>query len=217
MTGWTATEWSAFGGVLSGAGTVIGAVAVIVAAKLGSSTFKSWREQKLSERRIEQAERILTATYKVRRGLSYIRNIAMWGHELAAAEEKLKADDQWPPGQDDQRRLTTQQAYYNRLNFTRDDRVALEECQPMARALFGEQLELAIETLNRQAHTVRVYVDSAARAREHTTPEHREKIDGAIFEGWPKGEDGPNEMDQTIAAQVKLIEDTLVPVLRLEK
>lgn len=41
---WTATEWSAFGAVLSGAGTVIGAVAVIVAAKLGANTFKRWRE-----------------------------------------------------------------------------------------------------------------------------------------------------------------------------
>ena len=204
------------GAVLSGLGALAQAAAIGCAAWMASNTFEGWRRQKLSERRIEQAERILTATYKVRRGLSLIRNPAMWGHELAAAEEKLKADGQWPLGQHDQSRLTTQQAYYNRLNATREDRVALEQCQPMARALFGEQLEIALETLNRQAHTVRVYVDSAARARDRMSPEHREKIDAAIFEGWPKGDDGPNEMDEIIAAQVKLIEDSLVPVLRLE-
>lgn len=70
MTGTTTCfDWAGFGSLLSGVGTIIGALAVIITAIVGSRTFEGWRKQKLSERRIEQAERILTATYKARRAL----------------------------------------------------------------------------------------------------------------------------------------------------
>ncbi|WP_370041564.1 hypothetical protein [Sinorhizobium fredii] len=183
---------------------------------IGSNTFKSWRQQKLSERRIEQAERILTAAYKVRRGLSYVRSPAMMGHEFDAAEENLKERGVWDKavGEQEQRSLATAQAYYNRLNRTREDQRSLEECQPMARALFGEELEKAIETLNRQLWTVQVYVDANHRDRRGADNDFRRKIESALWEGYPSPEE--NEVDQTIATQVKIIEDICVPVLRLE-
>ena len=81
---------TAVGSLLQGIGTILGAMAVFVAAWLGSRTFETWRQQKLSERLIEQAERIVTATYKVRRGLSYVRNSAIFAYEFAAAEKILK-------------------------------------------------------------------------------------------------------------------------------
>lgn len=202
------------GTALQGIGALAQAAAIVIAACLASNTFNSWRKQKLAERRSEQAERILTATYKVRRGLSRIRNPFMLDHELYAAEEKLKADGKWPEYPGEQRRMKTQLAYYNRLNATLEDRVELEQCQPMARALFGEDIELAIETLNRQANLVQYYVDAKALHRELEDRGFYEKIDAAIYEGYPY--DAPNEMDETIAAQVRQIEDRLVPVLRLE-
>lgn len=209
-------DWSGIGAMLQGIGTVIGAIAVIVAAKVGSSTFQGWREQKLSERKIEQAERILTAAYKVRRGLSYVRSPMMLPHEIATAEDNIKESGQWEnASESEQQRLSTTQAYYNRLNATKDDRVALEECQPMARALFGEDLEVAIETLNRQYHLVQVYVDANHRDRGDSETTLRDKINAIIYEGHAK-EGGKNQMDQTIAEQVKLIESICVPVLRLE-
>lgn len=211
-------DWSGIGSVLQGLGTLTGAIAVIVAARVGASTFDSWRQQKLSERRIEQAERILTATYKVRRALSYVRSPMMWPHEFVAAEEKLKDLGRWDGiSKDEQQRLSTAQAYYNRLNATLSDRQALEECQPMARALFGEGLEMAIETLNRQFNTVRAYVDANSRRRDYASAaEFQMKIDAALYQGYPSKDDDGNEMDQTIADQVKLIEEVCVPVLRLE-
>lgn len=210
-------DWAATGTMLQGIGTVIGAIAVIVAAFIGGNTFKSWRQQKLSERRIEQAERILTATYKVRRDLSHVRSPMMLAHEFDAAEESLKESGQWDKivgGDDERRRWSTTQAYYNRLNRTRDDHKALEECQPMARALFGEELEKAIETLNHQFWTVQVYVDANHRDKTGHDANHRRKIDSTIWEGYPSPEE--NEVDQTIATQVKTIEGICVPVLRLE-
>ena len=210
-------DWAATGTMLQGLGTLIGAFAVIAAAIIGSQTFDKWKRQKLAERHIEQAERILTATYKVRRGLSYVRSSTMWGHETAAAEEQLKANGQWEKTVDEREResLAIAQAYYNRLNRTKDDQKEIEECQPMARAFFGKELEKAIEQLNRQFWTVRAYVDANQRDTRGADTKLRKKIDSTMWEGYPSREE--NEMDQIIATQVKLIEDICVPVLRMEE
>lgn len=213
----TAIDWAATGTMLQGIGTLVGAVAVFAAAVIGSRTFDNWKRQKLAERHIEQAERILTATYKVRRGLSMVRSPAMWNHETDAAEEQLKASGEWEKvwgGDDERKRLATAQAYYNRLKATRDDQRALEECQPMARAFFGEELEKAIEKLNHQFWSVKVYVDANHRDKTGADAEFRKKIESTIWEGWPSAAE--NEVDQIIAAQIKIIEDACVPVLRLE-
>jgi hypothetical protein len=203
--------------MLQGIGTAVGAVAVLLAAKIGANTFENWRRQRLAERKAEQAERILTATYKVRRGLSHVRSPMMLAHELNAAEADLKEAGEWdkifPESQ--RKKATTAQAYYNRLKRTREDQLALTECQPMARALFGEKLEKALEKLNHLFWTVQVYVDADYRDNTGVDAEHRKKIESTIWEGYPSAE--KNEIDQTIATQVKLIEDTCVPILRLEK
>jgi hypothetical protein len=141
----------------------------------------------------------------------------MTGHELQAAEDKLKEIGEWDNivgGDRERDRFRTTQAYWNRLNSNRDARVSMEECQPMARALFGEELEQAIEKLNRQFHTVHVYIQANHSDRTAGNPEHREKIDRTIWSGYPSPEE--NEMDGIIAAQVKVIEDICLPVLRLE-
>lgn len=210
-------DWAATGTMLQGIGTLVGALAVIVAAVIGSRTFDNWKRQKLAERHIDQAERILTATYKVRRDLAMVRSPAMWSYEMDAGEERLKELGQWDKingGDDERRRFRITQAYYNRLASTRDDRLALEECQPMARALFGEKLEKALETLNHQFHSVRVYVDANHSDKDGADAEFRRKIDSTIWTGYPSAEE--NEMDQIITAQVKIIEDTCLPVLRLQ-
>jgi hypothetical protein len=216
MTCAAAIDWAATGTMLQGIGTLVGALAVIAAAVIGSQTFNNWKRQKLAERHIEQAERILTATYKVRRGLSYVRSPAMWGHETDAAEEQLKASGEWEKvfSEGERKSLATAQAYYNRLNTTRDDQRALEECQPMARAFFGEELEKALEKLNHQFWTVKVYVDANHRDKTGADAAFRKKIESTIWEGYPSTEE--NEVDQTISAQVTLIEEICVPVLRLE-
>jgi hypothetical protein len=211
---WTATEWAALGDVLSGVGTVIGALAVIGAAYLGSRTFEGWRRQTLSQRRIEQAERILTATYKVRRALAQVRNPMMWAHELHAAEAHLEKQDFWATVASDKRRkMITAQGYYNRLNSVLDERRAVDECLPMARALFGEDVETALDTLNRQFHMVSVAVDS--NSWDGNDREFQRAISEDLSSS--SGTDRPNKMNVLIEEQVKLIEAACVPALRLEK
>ncbi len=207
-------DWAATGSMLQGVGTVIGGLAVIGAAIIGSRTFDNWKRQKLAERHIEQAERILTCTYKVRRWLSHVRNPAMWAHETDAAEEQLKTSGEWEKAfpESERKKLATAQTYYNRLSSTRDDRLALEECQPMARAFFGEELELAIEKLNRQFWTVKIYVDADHRDKTGADAGFRQKIESTIWEGYPSKEE--NEIDKIVAEQVKTIEGICIPVLR---
>lgn len=210
---WTSTEWSAVGSLLSGVGTIVGAISVLVAAWLASNTFEGWRRQKLSERRIEQAERLLTATYKARRALGYVRSPLVLAHELKVAEEFLEKQDFWltvSPKRKD--RLISSQATLERLNKVFEDRRELDECLPMARALFGEKVEAAVETLNKQFHFVSIAAD--ANSWEDNDSAFQKSIREDLFSG---SDSRPNSMDTVIAAQVKLIEDECVPVLRIGK
>jgi hypothetical protein len=212
--GWTATEWTALGDVLSGTGTVIGALAVIGAAVLASNTFDGWRKQTLSQRRIEQAERILTATYKVRRSLSHVRNPMLWAFEQQKAEDYLREKGELPGDETSKRKMITSQLYFTRINAVLDDRKLLDECQPMARALFGEELELAMDALNRQFQRISAAVQAQSRFEENTDREFRESIEATLWEGYPAPE--KNELDREIAERVATIEKHCVPVLRLE-
>lgn len=202
--------------MLQGLGTIGGVGAVIWAAHKGASTFDSWRRQKLAERKQEQAERILTATYKCRRALEYVRGVIMFGHELHAAEEQMKAEEGWKFQVESRRkRLVTAQAYYNRLNITKAEREALDQCLPMARALFGEELEKALETLNRQFWIVEVDVDSYVDDHDGTDKEFTAKIRRGMHAVAPrKGE--VNEVTQAMETSVAVIERICLPVLRLE-
>ncbi|WP_422000037.1 hypothetical protein [Roseovarius mucosus] len=201
------------GSVLQGVGALAGAFAVGFAAWLASNTFEQWRKQKLSERHIEQAERILTATYKARRALERVRNPMMWAHELHAAREHLETQDFWASTPENRRqKMVTAQGYYNRLNAVLDERRALDECLPISRALFGEPLEQALETLHTQFHLVSIAVD--ANSWDGNDREFQRSIseDLSSLSGVGKA----NKMNGVIAEQIKVIEDACVPVLRLE-
>jgi len=134
-------------------------------------------------------------------------------HEMAAAQDSLRANGEWERiDEADQHKAGIAQAYYNQLNHSVDARKTLEECQPMAKALFGETLESALELLNRQFHTVRVYVD--AQYRGGGDAKFQEEINHAIWQGWPSEDE--NKIDKTIRGKMKIIEDTCLPVLRAE-
>jgi hypothetical protein len=88
-------DWAATGAMLQGEGTLLGAGAVLIAAFVGANTFRSWRKQKVEERRMQQAEHILASAYKARRALKQVRHWLMSGYELGAAQETLKDNEQW--------------------------------------------------------------------------------------------------------------------------
>lgn len=86
------------------------------------------------------------------------------------------------------------------------------ECLPMARALFGQEVEKALEELIHKFHIVFVSadmsVDDDGSDREFSRI-LRSDLSNAGSEAYP------NRMDDAVNAQVKQVEDRLLPVLRL--
>ena len=199
------------GAVLQGVGAIAQAMAIFAAAWLASNTFQNWRKQKLSERRIEQAERILTAAYHARDALNFVRN--PWGDasESKIAEDYLKSKDFWvntPEGK--RQELIEKQSGYNRLNKTEEDRKALSQCLPMARALFNDTVEDAIRILGLQFNKVEHAIRFAHLNSDNEESARRNHDDRYRF-----GSD--NTMDNTIAKQIEVLERELFPILRLDK
>jgi hypothetical protein len=201
--------------VLQGVGSLAQAAAIFVAACFASNTYSSWRKQRLSERKIEQAERILSATYNERRALEIIRNplVAPW--EISAASDSFQdsADDLKSLSEPEKKRLRLYNAYANRFNGTLEQRKAIESCLPMARALFGEDLERALEDLNRQFHFFFVAIDEGYDDSGRD-PDFTKIIRSTLSSSKSTG--SPNEMNETISKLVEEVEMKLLPVLRLD-
>lgn len=207
----TAIDWAATGTMLQGWGTLIGAFAVIGAAVIGANTFNKWKEQKLAERKIELAERVLTATYKARRALQSVRAPVMWGHELKAATDKLREHPRWLAETDEgKKRVTKAQAYYERLHRTIDVQQELEECQPLAHAFFDEALEVEIEKLKHQFWMIETYVDAYASDREED-PDFTVEIRRALHASPTQTDD---KISSDIISAVQTIQGTCLPILR---
>ncbi len=205
-------DWDATGSMLQGIGTIAGVGAVIWGAVVAANT---WKEQKRAERRLEMAERILTATHKGQRALAGVRHPFISSHELNLAEDKLKEDKSWANQFEGRKnRLITAQAILNRLNYTNDAKSSLYDCLPMARALFSDELEKAIDKLAHQFWIVQVDVESYVDDEHGTDPEFTKKIRRGMYDIKPR--DGEkNDVSDAIAEAVNTIERICEPALRL--
>lgn len=155
-----AIDWVATGSMLSGWGTLAGSGAVIFAAVKAGDAVTNWKRQKIAERKMEIAERILTASYKAQAALARVRSPFMWANEEYAAREKLEehaAFDENTPER--QKRLVVAQAYFSRIDAGRDDRLLLDEAKPLAKVLLGDAVESAIGNLSHQFWVIQTYVE----------------------------------------------------------
>ncbi|EPR14165.1 hypothetical protein M527_12780 [Sphingobium indicum IP26] len=210
--------------MLSGIGTIIGALAVIYAAHKGSDTFKQWRRQKNEERRIELAEQVLTLAYKLRRAIEGIRSPAMWGAEQNEVYDELRKngviDDQTPEGH--KGILATAQATISRSNAQKALWDALLDTMPTAKAVFGDEVENALNEIWKQRSRIITAAQRYARFIHQTTPhteEAREKqfkkqdeIEAVIWFGGDA--DGVDAVANSINGAIKSLEDTLLLIIR---
>lgn len=206
-----AVSWQATGAMLSGIGAIGAAGAVVWAANKAANTFDIWKRQKVESRKFEQAERILTATYRASKALGYVRGRMIWQHELDAAREKLETSPEWAAIPADRRsRRESAEAQVRRIVRTADDQKALIECLPMAKALFSDELEEAITELHHQFWIIQTYleayVDDRGENQEFTT-----KIRAAI---WSSGDDANDEVSTAVNESIATIENLCLPVLR---
>lgn len=156
-----ATDWGATGAMLLGIGTCGGAIAVTYAARVGRTAFKDWRRQKIEEIKIDRAERIMSAIYEAETCLGYVRGPFIPAYELGRAEGLLSEAgiDVKSRSEAESSRLRVSQAILSRTNDHGDIWKELEACRPAAKALFGEHVEKALESLLRQLQIIRVAAD----------------------------------------------------------
>lgn len=200
------SEWGDF---FQGIGSVGQAIVILYVAKIGANTFKSWRQQNLEGRRIDQAERILTATYDVKTALLTIRNSIKMPREVRAAEVKSgSAPENFRDADGIAARIVRDRLEIHSQPFNK-----LNECRAMASALFGGNVEQAIRTLCSQPEAI----NSAAEAlpHQHHKEEMREKFRSTISSGPENGLN--NELNQQMFDAIKTIEDVCLPVLRHDK
>lgn len=205
---------SDFGSVLQGVGSLANAFAIGFAAWLGTRTFATWRAQKLTERRMSEAERILTAVYEVRRALSVLRTRVVNPLELQQARRQLKEDDRLPDQEPHKERAIRTEAYRLRFLEASEARRSLDECKPMAKALFGEELETAINELDGLFSEVGLQLNLYLQPNITRPPDRQRQIEETIWEGYPSSVE--NAMDQVIDSKVHRVEAACLPMLRLD-
>ena len=216
--------------MLSGCATLSGAGAVIYAAHKGSDTFKQWRRQKNEERRIELAELVLTLAYKLRRAIEGIRSPAMWAEELDVTNENLRKNglinDQTPEGH--KSILATAQATLSRSNANKPLWDALFDTMPTAKAVFGDEVEKALNAIWSTRGKLVVSAQSYARLIHQTVPRSekenetqmkwRSKLEGILWTGgdvWAREEGEPvDEIADALNGAIESLEAKLLPIIR---
>jgi len=210
--------------MLSGWGTLIGAAAIVYAAHKGSDTFKQWRRQKSEERRIDLAEQILTLAYKLKRAIEPIRSPMMLAGEIAQVEVSLREQgligDNAPEG--NRGDLTTAQATISRVHHHKELWDALLDITPVAKAIFGNETEKQLNEFwlirGKIIAAAYAYARLAGRPPARTAEaqerqnERRDKLEQVIWFGG--GEDGVDEVANSVDAAVAGLEAALLPIIR---
>lgn len=200
-------DWGATGSMLTGIATLAGAAAVAYAAWVGGNTFDSWKRQKVEERRMDAAERIMTLAYRLKYDFQSVCSPWMSGGEIDKAKADLtsaKADWADSLTEDRQRRMTTAQAYFNRLSHYSDDWQEIWSLKPIALAFFGREVE---ETLHEfWKHYIEISTSAEAYIEPSGDDEFEKKLRKTLF--------GHGELPKEIDKSVNKLEAALLPVIR---
>ena len=211
----TAIDWSATGSMLSGIGTLAGVGAVVWAANKAADTFDNWKKQKITERHIEQAERILTATYEANDALNYARGRFTHAWEDDEAREQEKENDYWTGLLEaKQKRVVHARARLNRLRNCKDEQEALRLCRPMAKALWGDALHKALTDFHHQFWILETYIRAYVDDEGGTDKDFTKKIRQAMYSS---ENDTDDEISSKVIECIGGIESILLPILRAEK
>lgn len=148
-------DWSATGDFWSGVGTLVAAGAVIWTAVEAKGALSDWKAQKISERTIAQAERILEAAYRAKDALEYVRGNLRSDERESAKDAVVRRVGMRPFPGDGGYMSPNTQARMVRLDGVTSAQDDLLQCRPMAKAFFGDKLYEAITVLHGQFGTVR--------------------------------------------------------------
>lgn len=212
-----AVDWTATGAWMQAWAGFAQAGAVVFVAYKGADAFKAWRRQKIEERRMQAAERILTVAYRMRRALSAIRHPMMWSGPLEAAEQKLLDKGYSFAGMSDgeKKKVVHAQAILDRIGGFSTEWDEMLEVTPLAKALFGAALESQLERLMRQRNMVAASAESYADD-DGSDPAFTKQIRADIWENLGTRNKSDDKIAAEIAEAISSVEAVLLPILRTE-
>jgi uncharacterized protein YyaL (SSP411 family) len=207
--------------MLSGYGTLIGAVAVVYGATQG---FKQWREQKLAERRMQLAEQILALAYKMREIMKSIRSGGSFRSEHDAAEKILRDSDTVYDGMDEgeKSRLIQAQVTLTRVQNQAERWDQLLDILPVTKAVFDDEIEKALSCfwLQRAAvvAAVRTYgaIKDTGPARSEEEANRRDETLRNLERTFWDCSVPPevDEVEEAINAGIATLDEELLPIIR---
>lgn len=221
-------DWTATGSMLSGLGTIGGAIVVFFAAKIGKDTFTDWKRQKIEERRIDLAEAALTLAYKLQGAIGSIRGPFAFAGEVAAAEANLREQslltDQTPEAQKGS--LSQAQTTLNRITRFGDLYDTLAELRPSTRAVFGAEVEGTLAVFDDVTRRVRAAALGYARTGREPYAnevlarrdlERRERYEQILWEDSEVDDNGElveDKIKKAVADAVERLENLFRPYLQ---
>lgn len=203
-------DWQGTGSMLQGWATLLGAGAVVYAARAGKRGLADWREQRQEERRVEIAEKVMTLAYRLREDMASARGRLFTGGERARAESQLETGlTDWEHYDQDRRsRAIMGQSVLNRLRYEGNAWDMIWELKPIALATFDEPVAALLQVFWAQYASVSVsaeaFIGDYPGDREFEKTLRRELFGGGDDDSVKKA------IDETI---VKL-EQILLPILR---
>jgi hypothetical protein len=207
-------DWSATGAMISALAAWAGVGAVIYAASKAENVFAAWKRQKLEERRMDTAERMLSLTYEFEFGIPAIRAPFSSALEMEEAKKELVLagfDLENLGGSRNINNLITAQVALSRIKQQSGSAEALFKTLPLAKVFFGEPASEMLRSLM----AVRTKIMAAASTFSRLNVGQ----DGSRYELilWFGGDENGEDLIADEVADLKSqIEELLLPVLRHE-
>jgi hypothetical protein len=177
--------------MIGGLGTWAGAIAIVIAAWLGRNAIADFREQKLAERRIEYAEKLLSKTRLVNDAIRRIRQRYPSEDELIQVNSILTAETDGKPLSQDHIDATIARERLKNESSTFD---GLRQLLPLAGAYFGEDVEKQARRFLRIPHII------ANHANRLWNVGHDAGVDATLYYTGGKADTITNELQKSSEA-----------------
>lgn len=210
---WNTIDWAATGTMLQGIGAMIGAIAVIVAAWIGSGTLRSWRRQQIFQKHMELAERILTLVIRAKEEIRFVRSPLKTAAELTEAGRNLEANgtDKSAMPASTWNQLCSAQVTFDRLARYQTTWSELQEVKPLGFVYFGELVTDNIDRIINKIHLISVDAQGYADD-DHTDLDYSRSLINTLSFGRSKGQ--ADELGIEVDNAVAAIRDRLQPLLQ---
>lgn len=210
-------DWDATGSWMQAWAGFAQAGVLAFAAWKAADTFKSWRRQKIEERRIDAAERLLTLAYKLKRAFSIIRSpitdqrakedatIALMGAGIDL--ESLESEKRT--------RVIESQVVLDRINSFAEEWNDVAILSPTATAFFGDDMDALLKEFWRQKTAVQVaaenYPDDPG-----DDPQFSRDISTTIWEDRQRIAHDGDKVGMKLANTIAKMEKMLLPIIRAD-